>query len=72
MFARELCIWARLEHKNVLTLIGIVTVEGMPALASEWMENGTMSEYLKGRTGASILKVVSGTIMSGRYMTRLH
>jgi hypothetical protein len=64
MFAREFCIWARLHHRNVLPLIGIVAIEGMPALASTWMENGTMNEYLKGHMGASIIEVVRIAIIS--------
>jgi hypothetical protein len=42
----------------VLRLIGIVSVEGMPSLASEWMENGTMNEYLKGHVDVDILGLV--------------
>jgi serine/threonine protein kinase len=71
-FKRELGIWARLEHENVLTLIGLVYVEGMPALASEWMENGTMNEYLNEHTDANICEVVCNTIIPCRQMIRLH
>jgi serine/threonine protein kinase len=63
MFARELCVWARLEHENILALIGIVTVEGMPALASEWMENGTMNDYLKAHVDVNVLNVVRATFI---------
>jgi serine/threonine protein kinase len=64
MFAREMCVWARLDHENVLSLVGIVTIDGMPALASEWMENGTMNEYLKTCTGVNVLILVRETIIS--------
>ena len=36
----------------------MVTVEGMPGFASEWMSNGTMNEYLKEHKGVDILKLV--------------
>jgi hypothetical protein len=72
MFSRELRIWRGLEHENVLILIGIVTIEGMSALASEWMENGTMNEYLKGHTDANIIQVVRGIINPCRLMNRLN
>ena len=58
MYSRELCIWAKLRHENVLLLVGMVTVEGMPGFASEWMSNGTMNEYLKEHKGVDILKLV--------------
>ena len=59
MFARELCIWARLQHKNILPLIGVVGIDGMPGLASEWMQNGTMGDYLKKHENADVHKLVS-------------
>ena len=57
-FSRELCIWAKLQHENVLRLIGMVTCYGTPALASEWMENGTMNEYLNEHEGVDVLELV--------------
>lgn len=47
--SREIRIWAQLSHPNVLPLLGYF-VEGtgaMPSLVSEWMENGTLTEYIK-------------------------
>ena len=44
---------------NVLRLIGMVIVEGTPALASEWMRNGTMNVYLRKNEGVDVLKLVS-------------
>ncbi|KLO11696.1 kinase-like protein, partial [Schizopora paradoxa] len=47
--AREICIWAKLYHENVLPLFGFFT-EGdnaMPAFVSEWMERGTLNDYMK-------------------------
>ena len=57
-FARELCIWASFDHENVLPLIGIAVIDGVPVLASAWMEKGTMNEYLRNQEGADILAVV--------------
>ena len=42
-------------------MIGIAVIDGMPVLASEWMENGTMNEYLRKHDGADILAVVCAT-----------
>ncbi|KLO11690.1 kinase-like protein, partial [Schizopora paradoxa] len=47
--AREIFIWARLDHDNVLPLLGFFT-EGdnsMPAFVSEWMERGTLFDFMK-------------------------
>ena len=43
---------------NILALIGIAVIDGMPVLASEWMENGTMNEYLKRQSGMVIPALV--------------
>ena len=47
-----------MRHKNILALIGIAVIDGMPVLASEWMENGTMNEYLKKQSGMVIPALV--------------
>ncbi|KLO10839.1 kinase-like protein [Schizopora paradoxa] len=47
-FVNEIRIWAKLEHENVLPLKGFY-FEGeelMPNLVSEWMEDGTLDEYI--------------------------
>lgn len=39
-------IWARLEHKNVLPLLGFFLEGGeFPHLISEWMVKGTLHDY---------------------------
>lgn len=47
--AREIKVWALLDHENVLPLLGFFSVENfrMPRLVSEWMEDGTMTDYMK-------------------------
>ena len=39
-------------------MIGIAVIDGVPVLASEWMENGTMNEYLKEQEGVDIAAMV--------------
>ena len=63
MFTRELIIWAKLTHENVLPLIGVVAIDGMPALISEWMTNGTMNDYLEENEDADILELVRTSCM---------
>ena len=48
-------------HMNILALIGVAVIDGMPVLASEWMENGTMNDYLKKQSGIVITALVRAT-----------
>ena len=54
----EAFIWEQLEHNNVLSFLGIMTMEGLPCMVSEWMENGTMNVYLKSHSDANVLDLV--------------
>ena len=47
--ARETLIWSKLDHPNILPLLGYYTEEGAdyPHLISEWMEAGTLTTNLK-------------------------
>ena len=40
--------WSRLQHENVLSLIGIVTVfDFAVSFVSEWMDNGNAYDYVQ-------------------------
>jgi len=46
---KEIRIWAALNHKNILPLLGYLT-EGdnmMPSLISEWMGYGSLNDFMK-------------------------
>ncbi|KAF7973410.1 hypothetical protein HWV62_15209 [Athelia sp. TMB] len=44
---RELLIWWRLDHKNVLPLYGIASGFGLyPGFVCPWLENGSVNKYL--------------------------
>ena len=45
-FAREMIIWTSLKHDNVLPCLGFAEHNNLPALVSEWMENGNIIDYL--------------------------
>jgi len=65
-FAREVYIWSKLKHKNVLPLVGFFLEGGeIPHFVSEWMEKGTLHDYMPnlGR-GMEIVEMVLG-IASG-------
>jgi hypothetical protein len=57
--SRELRIWSSLDHPNILPLLGF-TLRGNASFAfiCEWMENGTLREYLKKHKEADIFQMV--------------
>ncbi|KIK19691.1 hypothetical protein PISMIDRAFT_30210 [Pisolithus microcarpus 441] len=47
-FHRELGVWKKLDHKNVLPLFGIAFGFGFyPAMVCPWAPNGPLSQYLQ-------------------------
>ncbi|KAG2108626.1 kinase-like domain-containing protein [Suillus discolor] len=45
---REIMLWLRLEHKNIVPLWGVADGFGsLPALVSPWLENGALTGYLR-------------------------
>ena len=61
-FLRELKIWSKLKHENILPLRGFALIDGpIPALVSEWMENGNSDEYLQKQPNANLISLVHYT-----------
>lgn len=48
-FCREVVTWKALRHPNVLPLLGVTMDNSLSlfAMASEWMENGNINEFIK-------------------------
>ena len=40
-------IWAKLNHPNILPLLGYMFEKDYPSLISEWMEHGTVRDFLR-------------------------
>lgn len=52
-------VWSKLEHVNILPLLGFVLEkDGIPSFISEWMENGTVVEYIKNKSGVTVFEMV--------------
>ena len=51
-------IWEQLKNDNILSLLGVMTMEDLPCIVSEWMENGTMNTYLQARSDINVLELV--------------
>ena len=58
MFAREIYIWAKLNHSNVVKLEGYSIEDGFPSLISEWAEHGTVVEYAKNNIDKDAIAIV--------------
>jgi len=57
---REVLIWKRLSHPNVLPLLGVSVSENPQyfRIISEWMPNGNVIEYIKFNPEANRLRLV--------------
>jgi hypothetical protein len=50
MIRREANVWIQLSHDHILPFEGITMSDDfgpLPALVSQWMEHGSLNEYLK-------------------------
>ncbi|KAG9101920.1 Adaptor for signal transduction [Ceratobasidium sp. UAMH 11750] len=45
--ARELYVWSRLKHENILPLLGLAQYRDQMAMLSPWMDNGTLLDYIE-------------------------
>lgn len=43
---REITVWQRLHHQNILPLLGIVNKDSI-GMVSPWIEAGNLNEYIK-------------------------
>ena len=66
MLFREIRVWSRLDHPNILGFLGYMLENGVPSLVSGWMENGTASKYVKNHPDCNLKQIVS-QIMYPRY-----
>ncbi|QRV93592.1 Tyrosine kinase domain protein [Ceratobasidium sp. AG-Ba] len=45
-FMREVLMWSRLDHPNILDVYGLGNVHGRLAMVSPWMGHGSIQEYI--------------------------
>ncbi|KAG8784728.1 hypothetical protein FRC12_018340 [Ceratobasidium sp. 428] len=57
--ARELDIWSRLQHRNILELLGLAQFRDQMAMISPWMDQGTLLQYLGRNPAADRYQLVS-------------
>ncbi|KAG8701824.1 hypothetical protein FRC08_003884 [Ceratobasidium sp. 394] len=56
---RELVVWSKLNHPNVLNLLGICVFGGEIGMVAEWMPNGHVTEYSIKHPEADKLKLIN-------------
>jgi len=52
-------MWRSLRHPNILPLLGVTMNETQLVMASEWMMNGNINEFMKAHADADRLGLVS-------------
>ena len=63
-FFKEVVIWKRLRHPNIVSFIGVTTKPLQ--MVSEWMPNGTLTKYVEKNPDADRIALVSsssGTVL---------
>ncbi|KAL5513537.1 hypothetical protein ACEPAH_3936 [Sanghuangporus vaninii] len=65
---KEIRVWSGLYHRNVLPLLGYVIEGEYPSLISEWMENGTVSRYMREHPKTDLLQMILGIARGLEYI----
>ena len=50
--------WRFLRHPNVLPLLGVTMTMNRFVMASEWMKNGNIEEFVRAHTDVNPLELV--------------
>lgn len=61
LYCKEVVVWRRLSHINVLPFLGVSTTVFKLAMVSEWMSNGTITDYVEKHPEANRLRLVSAS-----------
>ncbi|KAL5512468.1 hypothetical protein ACEPAG_3121 [Sanghuangporus baumii] len=73
LFTREIYVWSKLNHRNILPLLGyaIDKSTGFPMLISEWMENGSAWNFVTRHPDCDIMHPLVGTASGLNYLHSL-
>ena len=68
-FCKEAVIWRHLQHPNILPLIGVTITPEHYSLVSDWMDNGTINEFIEMNPDANRIDLVGphGILVSQRF-----
>ncbi|THH07806.1 hypothetical protein EW145_g3134 [Phellinidium pouzarii] len=68
LLAKEIRVWSKLGHRNILPLLGYLVEGEYPSLISEWMENGTVSTYINEHPECDVLHMTLGIAEGIEYL----
>ncbi|KAL5498961.1 hypothetical protein ACEPAH_1479 [Sanghuangporus vaninii] len=68
LLRKELSVWSKLRHANILPLLGFVKEGDYPSVISEWMENGTVKQYMKSNPSVDPVPLIAGIAAGVRYL----
>ncbi|KAL5531801.1 hypothetical protein ACEPAF_5363 [Sanghuangporus sanghuang] len=70
LFEKELYVWAKLKHKNILPLLGYAFEQksNYPLLVSEWMENGSAWDFVKSHLDCDLKHIITGIAQGLAYL----
>ncbi|OCB84776.1 TPR-like protein [Sanghuangporus baumii] len=66
--AREMDVWSKLKHPNILPFLGFIIEKDYPSLISEWVEDGTLRKFLKKCPNPDIVRLSLGIAEGLEYM----
>ncbi|KAI5119294.1 hypothetical protein M0805_008209 [Coniferiporia weirii] len=67
--AKEIYIWSKLKHPNVLQLLGFIIDEnGLPAFVSGYMDKGTVLDYVKKHPELDVMRLTLGIAKGLEYL----
>ena len=58
-FCHEVVLWKQFRHPNLLPLLGATKYSDTLTMVSEWMENGTIMDFIVAHPGTNRLKLAS-------------
>ncbi|KAL5493029.1 hypothetical protein ACEPAI_4477 [Sanghuangporus weigelae] len=61
LFDKEIYVWAKLDHKNILPLLGYAfeQVTYYPLLVSEWMRTGSAWQFVNKHDDCNLIRIVT-------------
>ena len=62
MFYKEVIVWKRLRHPNIVPFLGVPTKIPPFEIVYEWMENDRITDYVRKNPGVDRIVLVSGFV----------
>lgn len=67
-FCKEVVAWRTLRHPNILSLLGVTMDNSFFSMATEWMRNGNINEYIKSNPDANRFELLKDVANGLIYM----